>query len=175
MDRFDDERDAVEHDRGSDDDREAIDSAFAEMVAGYHLTSDRPDPLPPLSERSRGQRRTDSSTAWADQHPLFEEKELFEYDEPEAAPYERRDPMDEERERYVPESLPPMKVPSSVALAGIVGIAFAVGVVCAELLGARLPTWVGWLALVSFTSGLAVLISRLPRHRDPDDGNGAVL
>ena len=32
--------------RPSEDDREAIDRAFAEMVAGYHLTADRPDPDP---------------------------------------------------------------------------------------------------------------------------------
>jgi hypothetical protein len=30
-----------------DDDREAIDRAFAELVAGYHLTADRADPLLP--------------------------------------------------------------------------------------------------------------------------------
>lgn len=31
--------------RPSEDDRDAIDQAFAEMVAGYHLTAERPDPL----------------------------------------------------------------------------------------------------------------------------------
>ena len=31
--------------RPSEDDRADIDRAFAEMVAGYHLTADRPDPL----------------------------------------------------------------------------------------------------------------------------------
>ena len=29
--------------RPSEDDKEAIDRAFAEMVAGYHLTADRPE------------------------------------------------------------------------------------------------------------------------------------
>jgi hypothetical protein len=33
----------------SDDDREAIDQAFADLVAGYHLTADRSDP--PMAER----------------------------------------------------------------------------------------------------------------------------
>ena len=28
----------------SEDDRDAIDRAFAELVAGYHLTADQPDP-----------------------------------------------------------------------------------------------------------------------------------
>ena len=38
----------------SDDDREAIDRAFAELVAGYHLTADRSDA--PVSEHSAEQR-----------------------------------------------------------------------------------------------------------------------
>jgi hypothetical protein len=39
----------------SEDDREAIDRAFAEIVAGYHLTAERPDPLSsgPLATESR--------------------------------------------------------------------------------------------------------------------------
>src|SRR6476659_10073793 len=76
-----------------DDDREAIDRAFAELVAGYHLTADRPDPLPPLhADRDAqlppnpaGTNPTGTTpptagapasnplprTAWADNHPLF--------------------------------------------------------------------------------------------------------
>ena len=58
------------------DDREAIDRAFAEMMANYHLTSDRPDPLPPLtverdSAASGGGPAPEPSTSWADNHPLF--------------------------------------------------------------------------------------------------------
>jgi hypothetical protein len=39
----------------SEDGREAIDRAFAEIVAGYHLTAERPDPLVsgPLAAESR--------------------------------------------------------------------------------------------------------------------------
>jgi hypothetical protein len=46
----------------SEDDREATDRAFAEIVAGYHLTAERPDPLSsgPLAAESRA---TDSRSA----------------------------------------------------------------------------------------------------------------
>ena len=43
--------------RTDDDDRAAVDRAFAEMVAGYHLTADRPDPLPAASAEAPQSRR----------------------------------------------------------------------------------------------------------------------
>ena len=60
----------------SEDDRDAIDRAFAELVAGYYQTADRTDPLateisdeptvaPPAVEAS------DGAADWAADHPLF--------------------------------------------------------------------------------------------------------
>jgi hypothetical protein len=49
-----------------EDDREAIDRAFAEIVAGYHLTAERPDPLlsGPVATESRSEpRAADSRSA----------------------------------------------------------------------------------------------------------------
>ena len=50
----------------SEDDRDAIDRAFAELVAGYHLTADPPDPFtnepptePVKSTFGYGRRRTE--------------------------------------------------------------------------------------------------------------------
>jgi hypothetical protein len=47
----------------SEDGREAIDRAFAEIVAGYHLTAERPDPQlsGPLAAESRPDSRTADS------------------------------------------------------------------------------------------------------------------
>ena len=48
------------------DDREEIDRAFAEIVAGFHLTTDRPDPLlsePVITESSHEQRSAETRTA----------------------------------------------------------------------------------------------------------------
>ena len=49
----------------SEDDRDAIDRAFAELVAGYHLTADPPDPptneppTEPVTANSGRRRRTE--------------------------------------------------------------------------------------------------------------------
>ena len=49
----------------SEDDREAIDRAFAEIVAGYHVTAERPDPLVsgPLATESRAEPRAADRSA----------------------------------------------------------------------------------------------------------------
>ena len=55
----------------SEDDRDAIDRAFAELVAGYHLTADPPDqptnepPTEPVTPMP------DGAPNWATDHPLF--------------------------------------------------------------------------------------------------------
>ena len=55
----------------SEDDRDAIDRAFAELVAGYHLTADPPDeptnelPTEPVTAMP------DGAPNWATDHPLF--------------------------------------------------------------------------------------------------------
>ncbi len=173
--------------RPSDDDREAVDRAFADLVAVYHLTSDRPDPLldQPTTLESSGpdqnlhdvaardqQPETTPTTTeaeapdsgWADNHPLFR----FE------------DPVivDEELEldeRFVPEPLMPLPRPAWPALVAWIAMGYSVLVVLAISLGAKLPSWVGWMALVGFVGGFGLLMTRLPRHRPPDAGNGAVL
>ena len=76
---------------------------------------------------------------------------------------------------YVPEPLPPMSWPGVPALVGWVGIAYAVLLVMAATFGARIPSWAGWIAVVSFLTGFAILMTQLPRRRPPDAGDGAVL
>jgi len=149
--------------RADDDDRAAIDRAFAEMVAGYHLTADRPDPLPAASAEAPQSAEADES--WADQHPLF----AF----PPPAVEQRREPGP--HPPYVPEPLPPMSRPGLPVLLGVVGIAYAVLLVVAATFGLRFPTWAGWLAVGSFLTGFGILLTQLPRQRPPDAGDGAVL
>ena len=149
--------------RGHEDDREAVDRAFAELVAGYHLTADRPDPQPAASAETPPGAEADES--WADHHPLFH----FDPAPPEPAPEPPADP------RYVPEPLPPMSRPGVPVLIGWIGIAYAVLLVLAATFGLRLPSWAGWLAVGSFLVGFGILMTQLPRSRPPDAGDGAVL
>jgi hypothetical protein len=165
--------------RPSEDDRAAVDRAFAEMVAGYHLTAERPvkqptedvqpavpDPQPAISERpAEATRSGDPDAHWADEHPLFR----FVDPVPQPAPPQAAEP------RYVPDPLPPLPAPAVPALLGWIGIAWAALVVLAAAFGLRFPGWVGWLAVLGFVGGFVILVARLPRHRSPDAGDGAVL
>lgn len=174
--------------RPSEDDREAVDRAFAEMIASYHLTAERAEPIAPASTT-----KPEPDGAWADQHPLFRfpepEPEVAEWRELERQQNERgrgeqgargqgeRRRSEERRteDRYVPEPLPPLRRPGVPAMLGWIGIGYAVLVVLVAATGVSLPAWVGWLAVGSFLVGFAILISQLPRHRPPDAGDGAVL
>ena len=149
--------------RTDDDDRAAVDRAFAELVAGYHLTADRPDALPAASAEAPQTAEADDS--WADKHPLFA------FPPPTGEPVTEPEP----HPRYVPEPLPPMPRPGMLVLLGWIGIGFAVLMVLGATFGLRFPMWAGWLAVVSFIGGFGILVTRLPRNRPPDAGDGAVL
>ena len=149
--------------RADDDDRAAIDRAFADMVAGYHLTADRPDPLPAAS--AEAPQTADADDSWADQHPLFA------FPPPPVEPL----PQPEPHPPYVPEPLPPMSRPGLPVLLGFLGIGYGILLVLAATFGLRFPTWAGWLAVGSFLTGFGILMTQLPRQRPPDAGDGAVL
>lgn len=163
--------------RPSEDDRAAIDRAFAEMMAGYHLTADRPSDASGADGVSGSAATvTEPADAPAAEEPdrRREQVPLFQFpveDEPRPAP----EPVEEEPEPYVPEPLPPLDPPALPALLGWMGIGWAALVVLAAAFGARFPSWVGWVAVVGFLGGFAVLVARLPRHRPPGSGDGAVL
>jgi hypothetical protein len=168
--------------RPSEDDRAAVDRAFAEMVAGYHLTAERrveapaeqlppvePDAQPATSEQpAEAARSGEPDPHWADEHPLFH----FVDPAPAVSPPEKVEP---EQPRYVPDPLPPLPAPAVPAVIGWFGIAWAALVVLAAAFGLRFPSWVGWLAVLGFVGGFVILVTRLPRHRSPDAGDGAVL
>ena len=159
--------------RPSEDDREAVDRAFADLVAGYHLTSDRPDPLQDRSLREPAGELAPTTTddadpAWADEHPLFR------FPDPATEPVAAEEP-DTAEEQFVPEPPMPLPRPAWPALLAWIAMGYAVLAVLAAAVGVHLPRWAGWVALVGFIGGFGVLVTRLPRHRPPDAGNGAVL
>ena len=151
----------------SEDDRDAIDRAFAELVAGYHLTADPPDqptnepPTEPVTPMP------DGAPNWATDHPLFGLMET---------PVDvQASSVEPSQDRYVPEPLPPLGRPGVPALLGWIGIGYAIVIVLAATFGLRFPAWTGWIAVGSFVGGFGILMTRLPRNRPPDAGDGAVL
>lgn len=172
-----------------DDDREAVDRAFAALVAGYHLTAERPTEPQFAAELTTGELATG---------------ELGTVDDPSAEPAGGTSPAAEPAEttvlpprpvlptswrvgpsaplevpaadeRYVPDPLPPLARPGAPALIGWAAVLFAAVVVLAAGFGVDLPEWLGWLAVSCFIVGSVVLLTQLPRHRPPDAGDGAVL
>ncbi len=158
--------------RPDEDDRAAVDRAFADLVAGYHLTADRPPLEQPAESRADAEvlprpalepEASEADPHWADNHPLFHLPV-----QPPAKPVQ---PI----EQYVPQPMPPLGRPAAPVLLGWLGIGWAVLVVLAAAFGANLPSWICWAAVVGFLAGFGVLVSQLPRNRPPDAGDGAVL
>jgi hypothetical protein len=58
---------------------------------------------------------------------------------------------------------------------GWIGIAYSALIVLAASFGVHFPSWAGWLAVGGFVVGFGLLMTRLPRDRPPDAGDGAVL
>jgi hypothetical protein len=144
------------------DDREAVDRAFADLVAGYHLTAEPPDPQPrQISEPEVP--TPEPARSWADDHPLFH------YDMP------IPEPEPEPEERFVAPPPPPLPHPAWPTALAWGGLGYAALVVLAASFGLPLPTWAGWIALAGFVGGFAILVARLPRHRPPGAGDGAIL
>lgn len=148
------------------DDRESVDRAFAELVSQYHLTADRPEPPLDRAEPVAPGPKPATDAGWADAHPLFRTADrpapLEEDDEPAA-------------DRFVPGPPPPLPRPAWPVLVAWSGIGFAALVVLGATFGLPLPTWIGGVAWLGFVGGFFLLVVRLPRHRPPEAGDGAVL
>ncbi len=184
-----------------DHDRDSIDRAFAELVAGYHLTAERPDAPRPLElmpdlastdlgstdlgSTDLGSTDLGSTDLASSGEPRGEAPEAPEVVVPptrselplptawRAGPVPQ--PVPAAAERYVPDPLPPLSRPGAPALVGWAGVLFAAVVVLAAGFGLDLPAWLGWVAVTCFIAGAVVLLTQLPRHRPPDAGDGAVL
>lgn len=137
------------------DDKAAVDRAFADLVAGYHLTADPP------------QADTDAEAAVPGPAP----GSVFEL----PPPLEPEDEPPPPEEGYHPPPPVPLPRPAWPVLIGWVALGYALLTVIAVAAGAPLPGWAGWAAMIGFVGGFVLLVTRLPRHRPPDAGDGAVL
>jgi len=157
-----------------DHDRDSVDRAFAELVAGYHLTAERPDEprarelTPDLvaTEEPRVESTEPEAPVLPPRPELLLPPSVWRVGPVVAPPPE---------EKYVPDPLPPLSRPGAPALVGWAGVLFAAVVVLAAGFGVDLPAWLGWVAVTCFIAGAVVLLTQLPRHRPPDAGDGAVL
>jgi hypothetical protein len=156
------------------DDKESVDRAFAELVAGFHLTTDHPEPP------RAGHEEWDGPASGRTPAPgsVFELPTPL----PPAAPppaLPAPDPMDEPDplpvDRYEPGPPPPLPRPAWPVLVGWIGLGYAALTVLAVALGIELPRWAATAGIIGFVGGFALLVSRLPRQRPPDAGDGAVL
>ena len=146
------------------DDKESVDRAFAELVAGFHLTADRPEP-PRDADR---------------EPPPPEPGSVFQPPPPLPATIEQAAPIADEPdpavdENYDPGPPPPLPRPAWPVAVGWLGLGYAMLTVLAVAAGVHLPVWAAWAAIIGFVGGFALLVSRLPRERPPDAGDGAVL
>lgn len=85
----------------------------------------------------------------------------------------------DEPEELSPEDYKPAPVtfgrPSTPAVIGWVCLALCLAVLVTAIVGVTLPGWIGYLGVGCFIAAMAILLSRLPKNRDPSDGDGAVL
>ena len=194
----------------AEDDREAIDRAFADLVAGFYRTPDRPDPLldqpygaddgaldshagpAVIATETPTRPETDAEPAEdrlaeaaavprqdpdggrddgsREEPPPRDSSELFTFSPPPAAA-----PQPAPDEQFVPEPVLPLPRPAWPVLVAWIAMGYAALAVLAISVGVPLPAWAGWLGVVGFVGGFGVLLARLPRHRPPDAGDGAVL
>lgn len=148
------------------DDKESVDQAFAELVAGFHLTAERPDP-PREIHPNEPPSAPPAGSVFEPPRPLPPPQ--FPPPEPQDEP----DPGPEET--YDPGPPPPLPRPAWPVLVGWIGVGYAVLTVLAVAIGVDLPRWAAWAGIIGFVGGFGLLVSRLPRHRPPDAGDGAVL
>lgn len=84
-------------------------------------------------------------------------------------------PDEPERADYVPPPLPPMQRPRRLAIVAWILFGYALVALILVIIGVRLPTWAGWAAVGAFVVALVLGWRLLPKHRNPGDGDGAVV
>ncbi|MGI8767522.1 MAG: hypothetical protein ACR2I1_00225 [Propionibacteriaceae bacterium] len=140
-----------------------IDRRFAELVSRFY-------------DAEVGEERSHRPLA---PRPFTAEPQGLTTDEPLfTAPPEPAEPVpqaDDQPEAFEPAPAEPLPRLSTPALTGSLMLTSSIVICLLAVLGVRFPAWAGWLAITGFAIGLILLLSRLPHHRDPEDGDGAVL
>jgi hypothetical protein len=183
-----------EHDGGPDAEHQPptpepepldVDSAFAAIVAGWaddspatwpaeedlslgrHRRVDDPEE-PPTGRRAAG-RKDDGG--WDDE-PVPSDALIPSVGRPEAGPEDDIGRADE----FVPPDPPPLPRGDAISWAAWLGVILGpVFMLIRVLIWDSAPTMLVLAALAWFIGGFAVLVARMPQHREDDDGDGAVV
>jgi hypothetical protein len=176
-----------EHDGGPDAEHPStpepepldVDSAFAAIVAGW---SDAPTSTtwPAEEDLSSGRhRRADDPSGGFDEADDDQDDSSLALAGGPLIPSlggQHVDRPDEESEGFVPPEPPPLPrgdVVSRLAWAGVLG--GPVFLLTAVIGWRTAPPVLVLTAIAGFVGGFVVLVSRMPKHRDDDDDNGAVV
>lgn len=87
----------------------------------------------------------------------------------------RATPDEPDPSEYTPPPLPPMRAPRGLAALAWICFGYAVLALLLTIIGVRLPLWAGWAAVIAFVTAILVGWRLLPKDRDPDSGDGAVV
>lgn len=149
---------------GGGQDPDKVDDRFAELILaefGERSAQDASTPAPPEPRPDAPQRERPTESQTRD--PGDHTPTVFSFDEA----LERLEP--DEPEPYTPETLPPMRAPSSMVIVSLVLLLG--GLLAGLVLGTRqqLAGLPAALVAVSIVSGLALLMGLAVRRRGPED------
>ncbi|GAB3697991.1 hypothetical protein [Mariniluteicoccus flavus] len=88
---------------------------------------------------------------------------------------EAAEPDEPPEKDWKPEPLPGPRKPSALAAVGWACAAYVVAVLVLTIVGVSLPSILVYLAIAAFVAALGIGFMKLPRDRDPGDGDGAVV
>jgi hypothetical protein len=122
------------------DDKESVDRAFAELVAGFHLTADHTEPPstdPPTSQDPA------PGSVFEPPRPVPSAPHI---ELPAPDPVDEADPAS--AESYDPGPPPPLPRPAWPVLVGWIGLGYALLTVLAIAVGVDLPRWAAWAGII---------------------------
>ncbi|MDO5499354.1 MAG: hypothetical protein Q4F67_06695 [Propionibacteriaceae bacterium] len=144
--------------------QEDYDRDFTAMVSGLEMDGISPGVTPP-SPNEPPDLREQHATWSPDAFETFNLTEAIDEVEPD----------DPDPSEYTPPPLPPMRRPKGLAAVAAVCGGYVLAAMLLTIVGVRLPGWAGWLAVIAFVATVILGWRALPRHRDPWDGDGAVV
>ncbi|WP_425309806.1 hypothetical protein AADG42_13915 [Ammonicoccus fulvus] len=148
--------------------QEDYDRDFAAMVSGIEM-----DPLPQQSPSPTDTTELAEPPDFRIRRGVTPPRRIEDFNLSEAL--ERAEPDEPDPSEYQPPPLPPMRRPRGLPLFGWLCAAYVLAALVLTIVGVRLPSWAGWAAVVAFVAAVVIGWRSLPKHRDPGDGDGAVV